>query len=103
MGCGNFCRFFKMLRTPGRERQASRSARDGDRAAVDTHWRAHLRRHGGLRKHRGAVAAVVTLDNGIPSHDMFSRLFAKLDPAGPQQALLCLTRTGRTSSATWWR
>ena len=34
----------------------------------------------------------LTLENGIPSHDTFSRLFANLVPAGLQKALLCLTQ-----------
>ena len=32
------------------------------------------------------------LENGIPSHDTFSRLFRKLDPAGLQKALLRLAQ-----------
>ncbi len=34
----------------------------------------------------------LALENGIPSHDTFSRLFAKLDPAGLQKALLRLAQ-----------
>ena len=34
----------------------------------------------------------LTLENGIPSHDTFSRLFANLVPAGLQKALLRLTQ-----------
>ena len=34
----------------------------------------------------------LTLENGIPSHDTFSRLFRKLDPAGLQRALLRLAQ-----------
>ena len=34
----------------------------------------------------------MTLPNGIPSHDTFSRLFRMLDPAGLQTALLRLTQ-----------
>ena len=34
----------------------------------------------------------LTLENGIPSHDTFSRLFGKLDPAGLQTALLRLAQ-----------
>ena len=34
----------------------------------------------------------LTLENGIPSHDTFSRLFRKLDPAGLQTALLRLAQ-----------
>ena len=34
----------------------------------------------------------LTLKNGIPSHDTFSRLFRKLDPAGLQNALLRLAQ-----------
>ena len=34
----------------------------------------------------------MTLANGIPSHDMFSRLFRALDPAGLQTALLRLAQ-----------
>ena len=34
----------------------------------------------------------LTLENGIPSHDTFSRLFRKLDPAGLQKALLRLAQ-----------
>ena len=34
----------------------------------------------------------LALENGIPSHDTFSRLFARLDPAGLQKALLRLAQ-----------
>ena len=34
----------------------------------------------------------LTLPNGIPSHDTFSRLFRMLDPAGLRKALLCLAQ-----------
>ena len=34
----------------------------------------------------------LTLKNGIPSHDTFSRLFRRLDPAGLQNALLRLAQ-----------
>ena len=34
----------------------------------------------------------LTLGNGIPSHDTFSRLFRKLDPAGLRKALLRLAQ-----------
>ena len=32
------------------------------------------------------------LENGIPSHNTFSRLFRMLDPASPQRALLRLSQ-----------
>ena len=34
----------------------------------------------------------LTLENGIPSHDTFSRLFRKLDPVGLRRALLRLAQ-----------
>lgn len=66
-GMRNFCRFFKKLRTPARQRQASRSARPvDDLAAIDVRWRAHVREHRGLRVRRGVVAADVL---GLVRHD----------------------------------
>ena len=40
----------------------------------------------------GGCGRFLTLENGIPSHDTFSRLFARLDPAGLQKALLRLAQ-----------
>ena len=37
-----------------------------------------------------SLRTFLALENGIPSHDTFSRLFAKLDPASLQKALLRL-------------
>ena len=59
------------------------SARDaGDGAADDAHQRPHVRGNRGLRMHRGVEATgVLTLKNGIPRHDTFSRV-SMLNPAG---------------------
>jgi hypothetical protein len=44
--------------------------------------RARCRGHGGVRQSQGAVPArLPQAENGLPSHDTFSRLFRQLDPA----------------------
>ena len=44
------------------------------------------------REREERLRQYLTLENGIPSHDTFSRLFRKLDPAGLQRALLRLAQ-----------
>jgi predicted transposase YbfD/YdcC len=45
-------------------------------------WRLKRGGHGAVRESEGAVPArFLKLENGLPSHDTFSRLFRQLDPA----------------------
>ena len=44
------------------------------------------------REREERLRQYLTLENGIPSHDTFSRVFRKLDPAGLQRALLRLAQ-----------
>ena len=97
--CGRFCRFFKKLKTSERQRQgrlapghdlnellaiAPLSMLSGGRTCVD------------MEDYGCACEAwlreFMMLENGIPSHDTFSRVFQLLAPSGLQKTLLRLAQ-----------
>ena len=57
----------------------------GDRLLHYTLWRPDRRRYGTFRPRQTGIPAILKLENGIPSHDTFSRLPGMLDHAAFQQ------------------
>ena len=74
--------FSRIWKIRGRQRQASRAARDGvDRAVHGAERRRDVRRHGPVRPAEAELSEGVSGAGARhPSHDTFSRLFRLLDP-----------------------